>query len=203
MARKTQNEGEFKRPTTTTGSSRPADRQPQGKAQDQKQDKTDSAETTERPKGRIDHPEGKQQYMDKPSGRIDHPEGKQQYMDKPSGRIDHPEGKQQYLDKEDEEPRTSRIDQPGRPVEYDPVPEITDPSTTTYEYRLTLKSLGRVGNDVIKKTLGEKYSTRDVPITVSYNTRTKANAFDNARTLVKLGAKVEIRKIITIEYQIY
>ena len=186
MARKTQNEGEFKRPTTTTGSSRPADRQPQGKAQDQKQDKTDSAETTERPKGRIDHPEGKQQYMDKPSGRIDHPEGKQQ-----------------YLDKEEEEPRTSRIDQPGRPVEYDPVPEITDPSTTTYEYRLTLKSLGRVGNDVIKKTLGEKYSTKDVPITVSYNTRTKANAFDNARTLVKLGAKVEIRKIITIEYQIY
>ena len=169
MARKTQNEGEFKRPTTTTGSSRPADRQPQGKAQDQKQDKTDSAETTERPKGRIDHPEGKQQ----------------------------------YLDKEDEEPRTSRIDQPGRPVEYDPVPEITDPSTTTYEYRLTLKSLGRVGNDVIKKTFGEKYSTRDVPITVSYNTRTKANAFDNARALVKLGAKVEIRKIITIEYQIY
>ena len=169
MARKTQNEGEFKRPTTNTGSSRPADRQPQGKAQDQKQDKTDSAETTERPKGRIDHPEGKQQ----------------------------------YLDKEEEEPRTSRIDQPGRPVEYDPVPEITDPSTTTYEYRLTLKSLGRVGNDVIKKTLGEKYSTKDVPITVSYNTRTKANAFDNARTLVKLGAKVEIRKIITIEYQIY
>ena len=169
MARKTQSEGTFTRPTSTTASTRPADRQPQGKAQDQKQDQTNSAETTERPKGRIDHPEGKQQ----------------------------------YLDKEEEEPRTSRIDQPGRPVEYDPVPEITDPSTTTYEYRLTLKSLGRVGNDVIKKTLGEKYSTKDVPITVSYNTRTKANAFDNARTLVKLGAKVEIRKIITIEYQIY
>ena len=185
MARKTQSEGTFTRPTSTTASTRPADRQPQNQKQDQTENQTNS-EATERRKGRIDHPEGKQQYMDKPSGRIDHPEGKQQ-----------------YLDKEEEEPRTSRIDQPGRPVEYDPVPEITDPSTTTYEYRLTLKSLGRVGNDVIKKTLGEKYSTKDVPITVSYNTRTKANAFDNARTLVKLGAKVEIRKIITIEYQIY
>ena len=179
MARKTQNEGTFTRPQSTNSSTRPADRQTQTQTQSE-------SETTERPKQRIDHPEGKQQYMDKPSGRIDHPEGKQQ-----------------YLDKEEEEPRTSRIDQPGRPVEYDPVPEITDPSTTTYEYRLTLKTLGRVGNDIIKKTFGEKYSTKDVPITASYNSRTKANAFDNARTLVKLGAKVEIKKIVTIEYQIY
>ena len=181
MARKTQNEGTFTRPQSTSSSTRPADRQTQTQTQTQSE-----SETTERPKQRIDHPEGKQQYMDKPTGRIDHPEGKQQ-----------------YLDKEEEEPRTSRIDQPGRPVEYDPVPEITDPSTTTYEYKLTLKSLGRVGNDIIKKTFGEKYSTKDVPIAASYNSRTKANAFDNARTLVKLGAKVEIKKIVTIEYQIY
>ena len=185
MARKTQSEGTFTRPTSTTASTRPADRQPQNQKQDQTENQTNS-EATERRKGRIDHPEGKQQYMDKPSGRIDHPEGKQQ-----------------YLDKEEEERRTSRIDQPGRPVEYDPVPEITDESTTSYVYKLTLKSLGRVSDSVIKSTLGKNYSAKDVPFSVTYNSRTKADAFDNARTLVKLGATVEIKKIVTIEYKIY
>ena len=56
----------------------------------------------------------------RPTSRVDHPEGKRQYMDKDQ-RIDHPAGKQQYMDKERP---NSRIDQPGRPVEKNPVPEI-------------------------------------------------------------------------------
>ena len=62
----------------------------------------------------------------RPTSRVDHPEGKKQYMDKDQ-RIDHPAGKQQYMDKERP---NSRIDQPGRPVEKNPVPEIKDPSTS-------------------------------------------------------------------------
>ena len=138
----------------------------------------------------------------RPTSRVDHPAGKQQYMDKDQ-RIDHPEGKQQYMDKERP---TSRVDQPGRPVEKNPVPEIKDPSNvkcTLNTLKLTVKTIKSDKDNVLLQVLGTNYVGKKLPFTVSYNERAYANGLDDAWKLVKLGATVELKKIVTIEFPIY
>ena len=135
----------------------------------------------------------------RPTSRVDHPEGKRQYMDKDQ-RIDHPEGKQQYMDKERP---NARIDQPGRPVEKDPVPEIKDASTVKSTLKLTVKDIKSDKDNVLLQVLGTNYVGKKLPFTVSYNERAYANGLDNAWKLVKLGATVELKKIVTVEFRIY
>ncbi len=135
----------------------------------------------------------------RPTSRVDHPEGKRQYMDKDQ-RIDHPEGKQQYMDKERP---NARIDQPGRPVEKDPVPEIKDASTVKSTLKLTVKDIKSDKDNVLLQILGTNYVGKKLPFTVSYNERAYANGLDNAWKLVKLGATVELKKIVTVEFRIY
>ena len=135
----------------------------------------------------------------RPTSRVDHPAGKQQYMDKDQ-RIDHPEGKQQYMDKERP---TSRVDQPGRPVEKNPVPEIKDPSSVKSTLKLTVKAIKSDKDNVLLQVLGTNYVGKKLPFTVSYNERVYANGLDDAWKLVKLGATVELKKIVTIEFPIY
>lgn len=135
----------------------------------------------------------------RPTSRVDHPEGKRQYMDKDQ-RIDHPEGKQQYMDKERP---NARIDQPGRPVEKDPVPEIKDASTVKSTLKLTVKDIKNDKDNVLLQVLGTNYVGKKLPFTVSYNERAYANGLDNAWKLVKLGATVELKKIVTVEFWIY
>lgn len=135
----------------------------------------------------------------RPTSRVDHPAGKQQYMDKDQ-RIDHPEGKQQYMDKERP---TSRVDQPGRPVEKNPVPEIKDPSSVKSTLKLTVKTIKSDKDNVLLQVLGTNYVGKKLPFSVSYNSRAYANGLDDAWRLVKLGATVELKKIVTIEFPIY
>ena len=135
----------------------------------------------------------------RPTSRVDHPEGKRQYMDKDQ-RIDHPAGKQQYMDKERP---NSRIDQPGRPVEKNPVPEIKDPSNVKCTLKLTVKAIKSDKDNVLLQVLGTNYVGKKLPFTVSYNERVYANGLDDAWKLVKLGATVELKKIVTIEFPIY
>ena len=135
----------------------------------------------------------------RPTSRVDHPAGKQQYMDKDQ-RIDHPEGKQQYMDKERP---TSRVDQPGRPVEKNPVPEIKDPSSVKSTLKLTVKAIKSDKDNVLLQVLGTNYVGKKLPFSVSYNSRAYANGLDDAWRLVKLGATVELKKIVTIEFPIY
>ena len=135
----------------------------------------------------------------RPTSRVDHPEGKRQYMDKDQ-RIDHPAGKQQYMDKERP---NSRIDQPGRPVEKNPVPEIKDPSNVKCTLKLTVKDIKSDKDNVLLQVLGTNYVGKKLPFTVSYNERVYANGLDDAWKLVKLGATVELKKIVTIEFPIY
>ena len=120
-------------------------------------------------------------------------------MDKDQ-RIDHPEGKQQYMDKERP---TSRVDQPGRPVEKNPVPEIKDPSSVKSTLKLTVKAIKSDKDNVLLQVLGTNYVGKKLPFTVSYNERVYANGLDDAWKLVKLGATVELKKIVTIEFPIY
>lgn len=120
-------------------------------------------------------------------------------MDKDQ-RIDHPEGKQQYMDKERP---NARIDQPGRPVEKDPVPEIKDASTVKSTLKLTVKDIKNDKDNVLLQVLGTNYVGKKLPFTVSYNERAYANGLDNAWKLVKLGATVELKKIVTVEFWIY
>ena len=135
----------------------------------------------------------------RPTSRVDHPEGKRQYMDKDQ-RIDHPAGKQQYMDKERP---NSRIDQPGRPVEKNPVPEIKDPRNIKCTLKLTVKAIKSDKENVLLQVLGTNYVGKKLPFTVSYNERAYANGLDDALKLVKLGATVELKKIVTIEFPIY
>ena len=135
----------------------------------------------------------------RPTSRVDHPAGKQQYMDKDQ-RIDHPAGKQQYMDKERP---NSRIDQPGRPVEKNPVPEIKDPSNVKCTLKLTVKAIKSDKENVLLQVLGTNYVGKKLPFSVSYNSRAYANGLDDAWRLVKLGATVELKKIVTIEFPIY
>lgn len=135
----------------------------------------------------------------RPTSRVDHPEGKRQYMDKDQ-RIDHPAGKQQYMDKERP---NSRIDQPGRPVEKNPVPEIKDPSSVKSTLKLTVKTIKSDKDNVLLQVLGTNYVGKKLPFSVSYNSRAYANGLDDAWRLVKLGATVELKKIVTIEFPIY
>lgn len=170
---------------------------------------TTQEQAQERPKGRIDHPAGKQQYLDKveeepaqeqerPKGRIDHPEGKQQYLDKveeepaqeqerPKGRIDHPEGKQQYLDKENPEP----------------VP-VEDKSTVTISYTVKVMSFGNDEAFVRKTVLGarRKNSAVKFPITVTFGEKGSNDALALAKSLQAVDAQVEVKKNISIEIPI-
>ena len=120
-------------------------------------------------------------------------------MDKDQ-RIDHPAGKQQYMDKERP---NSRIDQPGRPVEKNPVPEIKDPSSVKSTLKLTVKTIKSDKDNVLLQVLGTNYVGKKLPFSVSYNSRAYANGLDDAWRLVKLGATVELKKIVTIEFPIY
>ena len=119
---------------------------------------------------------------------------------RPTSRVDHPAGKQQYMDKERP---NSRIDQPGRPVEKNPVPEIKDPSNVKCTLKLTVKAIKSDKDNVLLQVLGTNYVGKKLPFTVSYNERVYANGLDDAWKLVKLGATVELKKIVTIEFPIY
>ena len=119
---------------------------------------------------------------------------------RPTSRVDHPAGKQQYMDKERP---TSRVDQPGRPVEKNPVPEIKDPSSVKSTLKLTVKAIKSDKDNVLLQVLGTNYVGKKLPFTVSYNERVYANGLDDAWKLVKLGATVELKKIVTIEFPIY
>ena len=119
---------------------------------------------------------------------------------RPTSRVDHPAGKQQYMDKERP---NARIDQPGRPVEKNPVPEIKDPSNVKCTLKLTVKAIKSDKDNVLLQVLGTNYVGKKLPFTVSYNERVYANGLDDAWKLVKLGATVELKKIVTIEFPIY
>ena len=106
---------------------------------------------------------------------------------RPNSRVDHPEGKRQYMDQDDE------------PA----VPEVKDASSIKCSYKLTVKSVQRNAADVIKDVLGSKYADKPLPFTITYNDRTLANGLDNAQRLVRRGATVELKKIVTIEFQVF
>ena len=136
---------------------------------------------SERPKGRIDHPVGKQQYLDKEE------EETTQEQERPKGRIDHPEGKQQYLDKK--EPK--------------PVP-VEDKSTVTVTYTVRVLSFGNDEAFVRKTVLGarRKNSKINFPITVTYADTKADAALALAKSLLAVDAQIEVKKNISIEVTI-
>ena len=168
----------------------------------------------ERPTGRIDHPTTKydyieqmeqgenQQEQERPTGRIDHPttkydyteqmeqDEKQQGQERPSGRIDHPTGKYQYLEDDEKVPGT----------------KAADNSDVVIEYTLKVVSPGPNAEEVADLVLGSSWRSRNVNPNGIYSCtlgQTKANeAFERARQVVALGAKVEFKKRILIEVTI-
>ena len=155
-----------------------------GTATSSASDSGQSQETTqERPKGRIDHPVGKQQYLDKVEEETVQEETAQE---RPKERIDHPAGKQQYLDKE--EPK--------------PVP-VEDKSTVTITYTVTVSSFGNDEAYVRKTVLGARRKNSKVkfPILVTF-TDDANGALTLAKNLLAVDAQVEVKKNIDIEVTI-
>ena len=176
--------------------------------------KQEETKTESRPTGRIDHPTTKydyieqmeqgenQQEQERPTGRIDHPttkydyieqmeqDEKQQGQERPSGRIDHPTGKYQYLEDDEKVPGT----------------KAADNSDVVIEYTLKVVSPGPNAEEVADLVLGSSWRSRNVNPNGIYSCtlgQTKANeAFERARQVVALGAKVEFKKRILIEVTI-
>lgn len=127
------------------------------------------------------------------TGRVDHPVGKQQYMDKEeertvsTGRVDHPAGKQQYMD----------------PVEPEQNPfEVADKgSTVTVSY--SIKVISCPDKSRVKNILSARRTPVQgditLPITVSYSEASKGAVFEKAKNLVAAGAKIEVKKKIVTE----
>ena len=102
------------------------------------------------------------------TGRVDHPVGKQQYMDKEerpvsTGRVDHPAGKQQYMD-------------PVEP-EQNPFEEADKGSTVTVSY--SIKVISCPDKSRVKNILSARRTPVQgditLPITVSYSEYLSSN----------------------------
>lgn len=131
--------------------------------------------------------------VNRTTGRVDHPVGKQQYLDKEeekpvsTGRVDHPAGKQQYMDPE--EPQKNQFE------------EADNSCTVTVSY--TIKVISCPDKSRVKNILSARRTPVQgditLPITVSYSEASKGAVFEKAQNLINAGAKIEVKKRIVTE----